>query len=148
MKKKIIKKRLGEVLIERGLISHEQLDQALAVQKKEGGLVGEILIKMGSVTDDSIAWALAVQYGIPYLPVLQYEIPEEMTKLVSKETAEKYRLVPLDRIGGILTVAMSNPLNAKAVEEVQSITALKVQIFVTTASDLNQTIERFYKAAP
>jgi len=143
-RKKIIAKRLGEVLIERGLISHDQLDDALKLQKTQKGLVGEILVKLGHVTEDSIAWSLAVQYGLAYLPLKSYEMSSQTVKLIPKELAQKYGLVGIDQIGKILTVAMTNPLDNTAIDEVEKATKFIVRPFIGTHSDIFDAINRCY----
>ena len=145
--KKIVQKQIGELLIESKMITRQQLEEALKVQKEKGGLIGQVLVSLGYTTEEAIALALTTQYGLPYLPLLGYDIDREIVKIIPEAVSRCHGLIAIDRVGTILTVAMSNPLNAKAVEEVEAITGLKVQIFVTTASDLNETIDRSYKAA-
>ena len=145
--KKIIQKQLGELLIESKMITTQQLEEALETQKEKGGLIGQILVGMGHTTEEAIALALTTQYGLPYLPLAGYEVDPEMAKVIPEALARRYALIAIDVLGAILTVAMSNPLNAKAIEEVEAATGLKVQIFVTTASDVNQAIGRSYKPA-
>lgn len=145
IRKKRIEKLLGEILVERGVVTSEQLKQALDVQLKEGGLIGEIVVKMNFVTEESIAQCLSFQYGFPFLPLENYEIPAEVIKLVPQNVAQHYCIVPIDKIGTTLTIAMANPLNIEAAEDLEDITGLSIQIFVATASDIRQTIERSYK---
>ncbi len=144
-RKKVVARKLGEVLIERGLITHDQLDEALEIQKKEGGLLGEILVRLNHVNDESIACALAVQYAFPYLPISSYEIDDEVTGLVPKALADKYGLMPIDKIGNILTVAMSNPLDQDAIHELESLTHLSVRPFISTHPETREAIRKYYK---
>ncbi|MBI3252085.1 MAG: hypothetical protein HYZ52_02040 [Candidatus Omnitrophica bacterium] len=143
--KKINPKQLGELLIESKLITPENLAEALRVQKEKGGLIGQILVALGHTTEEAIAQALTAQYGFPYLPLGGYEIDGETAKLIPEQVAKQYGLIAVDRVGGILTVAMSNPLNTSAVEDVEMITHLKLQIFVATTTDVNEAIKRCYK---
>ena len=143
--KRVITKQLGELLIERGVITKEQLDKALAVQKAEGGLIGQILVKLGFTSEEEIAQALTAQFGFPYLPLKNYEIGKEVIKLVPENVARQYCLIPVDRIGNALTIAMSNPLNVQAQEDIELITKCKVQVFVSTMTDINQAIDRSYE---
>ena len=144
--KKIIQKQLGEMLIDCRLITREQLEEALAFQKEKGGLVGQILVSLRYVSEEAIAQALTAQYGFPYLPLGGYEIDPEVAKIIPEHVAKQYGLIAVDRVGSILTVAMSNPLNGQAIEDVEMITHYKVQIFVTTASDVANSIKGVYKA--
>ena len=144
--KKIIHKQLGELLIDCHLISPEHLEEALRIQsEKSGMLIGQVLIQMGIVTEQSIAQALTAQYGFPFLPLAGYEIDLEVAKLVPEHVARQYGLIAVDRIGSVLTVAMTNPLNRQAIEDIEMSTHLKVQVFVTTTTDVDQAIKRCYK---
>ena len=143
--KRVITKQLGELLIERGVIAKEQLEKALALQKEEGGLIGQILVKLGFTTEEEIAQALTAQFGFPYLPLKNYEIGKEVIRLVPENVARQYCLIPVDRIGNALTIAMSNPLNVQAQEDIELITKCKVQVFVSTMTDITQAIDRCYE---
>ncbi|MEW6170927.1 MAG: hypothetical protein AB1472_05170 [Candidatus Omnitrophota bacterium] len=143
--KKIISKQLGELLIERGSITQKQLDYALELQKDKGGLIGEILVDLGYCKEIDIAQALTAQYGFPYLPLANYEIDSEIIKLIPERVCRQYLLIPIDRLGNNLTLAMSNPLNVLAIEDIETLTSLEVQTFVSTASDIKKAIEKYYK---
>jgi type IV pilus assembly protein PilB len=145
MPKRIIAKQLGELLIDLGVIGQQQLDKALAVQKQKGGLIGEILIDLGFAKEEDIAQSITVQYGFPYLPLANYDISPEIVNLIPQKTARFYMVIPIDKIGNNLTIAMSNPLNTKAVEEIEQISRCNVQIFVTTSSDIRVAIDKYYK---
>ncbi|MDP2921820.1 MAG: hypothetical protein Q8O12_05600 [Candidatus Omnitrophota bacterium] len=138
-------KQLGELLIERGLITRDQLNHALEVQKDKGGLIGHVIVSLGYVTEEAIAQAITAQYGFPYLPLESYEIDREVVKIVPKNVAIQYCLIPVDKIGSNLTIAMANPLNTSAVEDIALLSGLYVQLFVSTASDIKKAIEKYYK---
>ncbi|OIO37951.1 MAG: hypothetical protein AUJ72_03540 [Candidatus Omnitrophica bacterium CG1_02_46_14] len=142
--RKIIQKQLGEILIDNQLITAQQLDQALKVQKEKGGLLGQVLVTLGFTTEEAIAQALTVQYGFPFLPLGGYEIDKEVAKSIPENVARQYGLVAVDRVGQVLTVAMSNPLNEQAVEDIEMVTHFKIQLFVSTATDINDAIKRCY----
>ncbi len=144
--KKIIQKQLGELLIDSKLITPENLTEALGVQKEKGGLIGQILVALGHTTEEAIAQALTAQYGFPFLPLSGYDIETDVAKLIPENVAKQYGLIAVDRIGGVVTIAMSNPLNAPAIEDVETVTHLKVQVFVSTATDVNEAIKRCYKS--
>jgi type IV pilus assembly protein PilB len=144
--KKILQKQLGELLIDCRLIAREQLDEALALQKEKGGLLGQILVGLHYTTEEAIAQALTAQYGFPYLPLDGYEIDPEVAKIIPEHVARQYGLIAVDRVGSILTVAMSNPLNQQAIEDVEMLTHYKVQVFVTTSTDVSTAIKSIYKA--
>lgn len=143
--KKIINKQLGELLMERGLIDAHQLDKALIVQKEKGGLIGEILVELGFVKEEQIAQALTVQYGFPYLPLSNYEIDSSVISIIPARVARQFLLIPIDKIGSNLTIAMSNPLNVQAIEDIELLTNCSIQTFVSTSSDIKKAIEKYYK---
>lgn len=143
--RKIINKQLGELLIERGVISSEQLENALVVQKDKGGLIGEILVSLGFAKEEDIAQSLTAQYGFPYLPLANYDINPDIINIVPGRVARQYLLVPVDKIGNNLTLAMSNPLNVQAIEDVELLSGCSVQTFVSTSSDIKLAIDKYYK---
>lgn len=144
MARRVITKRIGEVLLERALINQQELDKALAHQQAHGGLMGQILIQLGFVTEEEIALALTAQYGFPYLPLDNYEIDTGLTTLIPEPMARKYCLIPIDRIGNALTLAMADPSNVQAIEEVELLTKCVVQTFVSTPSDIGKALDKYY----
>jgi type IV pilus assembly protein PilB len=142
--KRVVSKQLGELLRERGIITESQLDKALRIQKEKGGLIGQILVMLGYAKEEEIAQALTVQYGFPYLPLESYEMNPEAVKLIPENVARQYNLIAIDRIADLLTIAMSNPLNSQAVEDVELVTKCQVQVFVSTMTDVTNAIERCY----
>ena len=142
---KIVNKQLGELLLERGVLTRQNLEKALSVQKEKGGLVGELLVELGFVKEEDIAQALTAQYGFPYLPLSNYEINPEVINSIPGRVARKYLLVPIDKMGTSLTLAMANPLNIQAIEDVELLSSCSVQTFVSTSSDVKKAIEKYYK---
>jgi hypothetical protein len=143
--RRIITKPLGELLIDLGIISRENVNKALEIQKQKGGLFGEILVEMGVAKEEDIAQVLTVQYGFPYLPLANYDISPDIIKLIPVKIAKDYNLIPIDKIGSNLTLAMSNPLNNKAIEEVETLCKCNVQVFIATMSDVKNAIVKYYK---
>ncbi|MCX7661608.1 MAG: type II secretion system protein GspE, partial [Candidatus Omnitrophica bacterium] len=105
--RRVIHKQLGELLVERKVITSQQLEKAIAVQKEKGGLIGEILVELGFAKEEDIAQALTAQYGFPFLPLSNYEINPEIIKLIPLRVAKQYLLIPIDKIGNNITLAMS-----------------------------------------
>ena len=138
-------KQLGALLQEWKIINQEQLNKALGLQKEKGGLIGEILVGLEFVKEEDIAQALTAQYGFPYLPLSNYDINPEIANIVPGRVARQYLLLPIDKIGNSLTLAMSNPLNMQAIEDVELLSGCSVQVFVSTSSDIKKAIERYYK---
>lgn len=145
MARRVISKQLGELLIERKVITKKQLEHALELQKEKGGLIGQILVELGYASEEAIAQALTAQYGFPYLPLENYDIDPDVVKLIPKNVASQFCLVPIDKIGNNLTIAMSNPLNALAIEDIELVTGLCVQIFVSTGTGIREAIKKYYK---
>lgn len=143
--KKVIDKQLGQLLIERDVIDQSQLEKALAIQQQKGGLIGEILVELGFAKEEDIAHALTAQYGFPYLPLSNYEINPEIINIIPHRVARQYLLMPIDKIGNNLTLAISDPLNVHAIEDVELISGCNVQIFVSTSSDIKNAIAKYYK---
>lgn len=143
--KRIISKQLGELLVERGIITEAQLDKALKLQKEKGGLIGQVLVFLGYVKEEEIAQALTVQYGFPYLPLECYDINADAIKMIPENVATQYNLIAIDKIGDLLTIAMSNPLNFQAIEDIEMLAKCKVQVFVSTMTDISNAIKKYYK---
>ena len=147
MPRRIITKRIGDILLERGIVNRQELEQALAHQKEHGGLLGQVLVELGTVTEEEVALALTAQYGFPYLPLESYEIDDEIARLVPEQVARQYVLIPIDRIGNALSVTMADPSNVQAVEDIELLTSCAVQTFVSTPSDIRKAIARSYKSS-
>ena len=138
------KRKIGEILIDNNFITREILSEALEYQKKFGSNVTQYLIAYGYVTEEEVAKCITLQFGYPYLPLRAYDIPKQILKLVPSDTAEKYWLIPVDKIGSIITVVMADPFDEEAIKEVEKITKCKVQPFVGILSDIIKAIERHY----
>jgi len=141
---KKIDKPLGQILAERGVITTDQLKEALVAQKRQGGLIGEIIVSLGFAKEEDIAYCLSLQFGYPYLPLENYQVSEEVISIVPKNVCGHYCLLPIDKIGSTLTLAMANPLNIHAIEDLEDLTHCDIQIFVSTPSDIRSGINRFY----
>ena len=140
----MVTKQLGDLLLERGVVNKKQLEKAIQIQREKGGLLGQILVTLGYASEEEIAQAITIQYGFPYLPLSGYEIDAESIKLIPEQVARQYGLVAIDKISDTLTLAMSNPLNIQAIEDVEFLTKCKVQTFVSTLSDVNEAITKYY----
>lgn len=136
--------KIGEILLKEGVISKNQLQEALERQNADGGLIGEVMIKLGFVTDRDIAVAVISQYGFPFMPLESYSIDESTIKLIPGELARKHRTIPLDLIGDVLVVAMANPLDEEAIEEIEKITGKKVKTFISVISAIADALDKIY----
>jgi chromosomal replication initiator protein DnaA len=114
-------KRLGEILIEEGLLNAAQLAEALSKQEQEGGFIGEVLVRLGFVKQNAIVSCLVKQCKIPHLNLLDYEVTKEVLKVIPQELCIKHNLLPIDKLGRILTIAMVNPFDTHALEEIRAV---------------------------
>lgn len=139
--------RLGEMLVRANLITPEQLDEALALQKTTGGRIGSILVKLGYVSEEQIASYLGRQYGVPPVDLSKGAIDPAILKLVPAEVARKHLLIPLGRSGNILTVAMADPSNIVAIDEVRFITGHTIQPMVAPDTSIQNALNKYYETA-
>lgn len=131
-----IKKRLGEILIEDGILSPENLEEALNQQKKEGGIIGQILIRHGYISEEDLVAAVAKQLKVPYLPLANYSINADTVRLLTKEFCVRNQVILFDQTDKYIFVAMGDPLNDAAVEEIQKKFGLVPQIFISTPTEV------------
>ncbi len=139
--------RLGELLIKANLITHDQLLQAIALQKLEGGRLGTILTKLGVVREEAISRCLGEQYGIPYIDLDSQTIAPEVIRLIHPGIVQKHLVIPVAQVGTTLTVAMADPTNVFAVDDIKFMTGLKVEPLVATESAIRRAIDRYYESS-
>src|SRR5262245_15706771 len=139
--------RVGELLLKEKRITPEQLQQALAGQKANGGKLGYNLVKMGFVKDEEITALLSKQYGIPSINLAQFQIDPAVVKLVPAETAQKYQIIPLSRSGASLTIAMTDPTNVFAMDDIKFMTGYNVEPVVASETAVGDSITRYYALA-
>jgi type IV pilus assembly protein PilB len=136
--------RIGELLLKEKLISPEQLQQALTQQKANGGKLGYNLVKMGFVKDEQITALLSKQYGVPAINLASFKIDLTIIKLVPTETARKYQIIPLSRSGSTLTIAMTDPTNVFAMDDIKFMTGYTVEPVVASEVAITDAIEKYY----
>lgn len=138
------KKRLGEILIEDGLLSRENLEEALTHQKNQGGLIGQILIQLGHLTEEDLISVLARQLRMPYLPLNQYAVNVEGARVLEGEFCKKNMMLVFDTDDRRVFVATSDPLNQNALEEVRAKLKLKPQVFLSTPSEIMNMLDLIF----
>ncbi|OFW16042.1 MAG: type IV-A pilus assembly ATPase PilB [Acidobacteria bacterium RIFCSPLOWO2_12_FULL_66_10] len=138
--------RIGELLLKEKRISAEQLQEALNYQRSNGGKLGANLVKLGYVKDEEITALLSKQYGVPSIALSQFEIDAAVIKLVPAETARKYQIVPLSRAGATLTIAMTDPTNVFAMDDVKFMTGYNVEPVVASETAVLDSIDKYYPA--
>ncbi len=139
------RKLIGEVLVERGLITRQDLDLALKHQKASPGIfIGEVLIRLGILTEIDIVTALVLQCNLPYISVSKHMVDCDVAQLIPVEMARRDRLIPLDRIGNVLSIVMSGPLDDALRAEVERVTGCNIATFITTPTEIDIALDRFY----
>jgi type IV pilus assembly protein PilB len=138
--------RIGELLLKEKRITTEQLQEALNYQRQHGGKLGANLVKLGYVKDEDITSLLSRQYGVPSISLNQFEIDPAVIKLIPAETARKYQIVPLSRAGATLTIAMTDPTNVLATDDVKFMTGYNVEPVVASETAVFENIEKYYGA--
>jgi type IV pilus assembly protein PilB len=136
--------KLGELLIRENLITPGQLQQALEHQKQHGGRLGSSVVNLGFLTPDQITAVLSRQYGIPSINLEYYEADPSVTRLVPMETALKYQVVPLSRVGSSLTLAMADPANVYAMDDIKFMTGLNIEPVVASEISIAEAIKKNY----
>lgn len=141
------RKKLGDLLLEVNMISQEDLDHALDVQKQTGKKIGEILLEESIVSEADIIQVLEFQLGIPHVELDKYDIEKEIVLLISEAIAKKYCLIPIKQEENVLTVAMNDPLNVFAIDDIKISTGLDVKPVIATTADINKAIDKYFSSS-
>jgi type IV pilus assembly protein PilB len=136
--------KLGEILVRENLISPQHLREALDYQREHGGRLGYNLVKLGLVSDDMITAVLSRQYGIPSVNLDLFQIDEHVLQLIPQEVAQKYSVLPLSRVGASLTLAMVDPTNVFAMDDIKFMTGLNVEPVVVAEASIQLAIAKYY----
>ncbi len=139
--------RIGDLLLKEKRITPAQLQEALNYQKTNGGKLGLNLVKLGFVTDEEITSLLSKQYGVPSINLTQFEIDQSVIKLIPADTAQKYQIVPLSRSGATLTIAITDPTNVFAMDDIKFMTGYNVEPVVASETAVTDAIKRYYPTA-
>ncbi|MDQ2746721.1 MAG: Flp pilus assembly complex ATPase component TadA, partial [Acidobacteriota bacterium] len=138
--------KLGEILVRENLISAQQLREALEYQRANGGRLGSNLVNLGIISDDVITAVLSRQYGVPSINLDLFRIEEATIKLISQEVAQKYSVLPISKVGAILTLAMADPTNVFAMDDIKFMTGLNVEPVIASEASLQIAIGKYYSA--
>jgi type IV pilus assembly protein PilB len=136
--------KLGEILLKEHLISPDQLKQALEYQKTNGGRLGSTLVKLGFMSDDEVSAVLSRQYGVPSINLNYFEIDPGVIKLIPMETALKFQVLPLSRVGSSLTLAMVDPTNVFAMDDIKFMTGFNIEPVVASETAIAEAIRKKY----
>lgn len=134
-------KKLGELLLESGAITHEQLETGLSEQKKSDEPLGSLLVELGYVGEKAIAKTLSTQFSLPYIEVSHYYISKEALKPFSKEFLRKQLCIPLDRIGNVTILAVSGPVDPEVLGEIEEKAGGEVALYVSTSSEIRKALD-------
>ena len=136
-----LKKRLGEILMEDGILSPENLDEALHHQKKEGGLIGQILIRLGYLSEEDLVAAIGKQLQIPYMPLTNYSVNMEAAQTLPMDFCKKNFILIFDADEKHTWIALADPLNDGLIEELEKKQSQKIQIFISTPTEILNMID-------
>src|SRR5246127_3136917 len=140
--------RLGDLLVKEKIITSDQLDRALKAQREQGpnSRLGSALVQLGYVSDEEITNFLSRQYGVPAINLQYFEIDTTVVKLIPEETAKRYQILPLSRVGSSLTIAMVDPTNVFAMDDIKFMTGFNIEPVVAPESSILEGIEKAYSA--
>jgi type IV pilus assembly protein PilB len=136
--------KLGELLVSSGTINQKQLQQALDLQKKEGGRLGTNLVKLAFVSEEKLTDFLSKHFGVPSVNLDRIEVDESVTKIIPADVARKYTILPISKAGAKLTIAMLDPTNVFAMDDIKFMTGYNVEPVVAAETSLRLAIERYY----
>src|SRR5499425_1225930 len=139
--------KLGDLLLKAKLITQEQLDAALKSQREEGGKLGEALVRIGAVHENDITETLSQQFGVPSIDLANFEIDPGVIKVVPGEVARKYGVLPVNKTGATLTIAMADPTNVFAMDDIKFMTGYNVEPVVASEMAIQNAIDRCYGAS-
>ncbi|HSK70762.1 MAG TPA: type IV-A pilus assembly ATPase PilB [Pyrinomonadaceae bacterium] len=136
--------KLGEILVRENLITSQQLREALEYQRSHGGRLGSNLVKLSIISDDVITAVLSRQYGVPSINLELFQIEEETIKLISQEVALKYSVLPISKVGATLTLAMADPTNVFAMDDIKFMTGLNVEPVISSEASILAAVAKYY----
>lgn len=141
-------RHIGDLLVAQGLVAQRQLEEALAEQKRTNEKLGTILVRLGFISEEQLVQILSSQYGVPIVRLSEMTVDPEIFRLVPAWVAKRYELIPVQRANGALTLAMADPINLSALDEVAFTTGLQVVAAIAPLSEIRKAIEQFYAAPP
>jgi type IV pilus assembly protein PilB len=140
-------KKLGDLLVRENLLATNDLEKAKQDQRKNGGRLGEALVRLGLLDEQQLVNILAKQYGIPAVNLDNFEIDPEVVKLVPEDLVHKYRIMPVNRVGSTLIVAVEDPSNMFAVDDIKFMTGYNVEVVVASASSIKSMVDKHYDSS-
>jgi len=139
--------RLGDLLVSKGLLTSKQLEMALQEQKISGQKLGTSLVKLGYISEKNLVSFLSRHYGVPAIDLSEVQVDAEAIKMIPPDVVFKYQVIPIKRVGSTLRVAMSDPSNILAIDDIKFLTSCHVEVFVSTESTIKTAIDKFYDSS-
>src|SRR5687768_358449 len=139
--------KLGEILVRENLITKEQLRETLEYQRANGGRLGSNLVRLGFVSDDVVTAVLSRQYGVPSINLDLFQIDEAVIKLISEDVSVKYSVLPISKVGATLTLAMADPTNVFAMDDIKFMTGLNVEPVIASETSIQLAIAKYYSGS-
>lgn len=138
---RLTRKKLGEILVEEGLISEQQVQDALRQQHQQGILFGEALVEQGLITEDKMVAVLIEQFGIPFIDPGIYQISDDLLEIFDPAMMRRFQFVPLDMIGSVLVVAIAGLLSEDLLATMEQETGCTIQVYLTRMSAIRQVLD-------
>ena len=138
------REKLNKELVEKGVVSKENLDKALSIQKQKGGKLSDILVEKGFVDKKTLMSFLSLELGIPPIDLSRYKVDQKILELIPKKIARHYQIIPISKIGNLLTIAMADPLNIFATDDIKTLTGLKLGVVISTDKDIKDALDQYY----
>lgn len=140
-----LKEKLTKILIDKSLIKESDLKTALAIQKDKGGSLSDILIELGFITKSDLVVVMSKELGIPPINLSRYKVDPQVIKYIPKKTAKHYKVLPISRMGNTLVIAMADPLNIFAMDDIKTLTGLQMSPVITTEKEIRDAITQYYE---
>jgi type IV pilus assembly protein PilB len=138
---RLTRKRLGEMLVEEGLLTDAQVQDALRMQHQSGLLFGETLVQQNLITEDKMVGVLVSQFGIPFIKPSNYNIPKELLEIFEPAMMRRFQFVPMDSIGSVLVIAIAGLLSEEVFKQIETQTGCSLQVFLTKMSEINNVLQ-------
>ena len=138
---RLTRKKLGELLLEQGLLNEQQIQDTLRLQHQTGKLFGECLVENKLITEDKMVSVLVAQFGIPFLRPSQYKIPKELLEIFDPAMMRRYQFLPIDTIGSVLVVAIAGLLSEDIFKEMEAQTGCSLQVYLTRISEIDAVLK-------
>jgi type IV pilus assembly protein PilB len=139
-----LKERLTELLINKGILTQVQLQKAIEIQKQKGSSLKNILIEQGFINEKDLIIILSQGLGIPPITLSRFKIDASLMKIITRDIAKKYQIIPVSKVGNMLTVAMADPLNVFAIDDLRMVTGLEIGSIITSQKEIEEAIEQYY----